>query len=103
MMLLAQRLEELEQKLLETNSMVNKAAIVQELAHVRDALSEQEKGKRRWLFHWNQMNNKRSATSAQDNTNFKAPTNLCGGKVLKDFEQGDDSIEFLDSCLDMND
>jgi len=47
MMLLAQRLEELEQKLLETNSMVNKAAIVQELAHVRDALSEQEKGKRR--------------------------------------------------------
>jgi len=48
------------------------------------------------------MNNKRSATSAQDNTNFKAPTNLCGGKVLKDFEQGDDSIEFLDFCLDMN-
>ena len=47
MMLLAQRLEELEQKLLEANSMVNKAAIVQELAQVRDALSEQEKGKRR--------------------------------------------------------
>ena len=46
MMLLAQRLEELEQKLLETNSMVNKAAIVHELAHVRDAISEQEKVKR---------------------------------------------------------
>ena len=47
MMLLAQRLEELEQKLLETNSMVNKAAIVHELAHVSDAISEQEKVKRR--------------------------------------------------------
>ena len=34
MMLLAQRLEELEQKLLESNSMVNQAAIVHELAHV---------------------------------------------------------------------
>ena len=47
MMLLAQRLEELEQKLLESNSMVNQAAIVHELAHVRDAISKQEEEKHR--------------------------------------------------------
>ena len=40
-MLLSQRLEELEQQLLEAGSMVDKAAIVHELAHVRHAIADQ--------------------------------------------------------------
>ena len=40
-MLLSQRLEELEQQLLEAGSMVDKAAIVHELAHVRYAIAGQ--------------------------------------------------------------
>ena len=40
-MLLSQRLEELEQQLLEAGSMVDKAAIVHELAHVRHAFADQ--------------------------------------------------------------
>ena len=39
-MLLSQRLEELEQQLLEAGSMVDKAAIVHELAHVRHAIAD---------------------------------------------------------------
>ena len=42
MMLLAQREEELEQKLLATVSMDEKAAIVLELSHVRDSIKELE-------------------------------------------------------------
>jgi len=42
MMLLNQRQEELEQKLLETVSMAEKAAIVLELSHVRNAITEQK-------------------------------------------------------------
>ena len=93
MMLLAQRLEELEQKLLETNSMVNKAAIVHELAHVRDAISEQEKVKRRWLFDCNQMNNKRSPALDQCKINFKTAKNWSKHKALNEIEQGDDNFE----------
>ena len=43
MMLLAQRQEELEQKLLPTVSMTEKASIVLELSHVRDSINELEK------------------------------------------------------------
>ena len=43
MMLLAQRQEELEQKLLATISLTEKASIVLELSHVRDSLKELEK------------------------------------------------------------
>jgi len=43
MMLLAQREEELEQKLLATVSMTEKASIVLELSHVRDSIKKLEK------------------------------------------------------------
>ena len=43
MMLLAQREEELEQKLLATVSMTEKASIVLELSHVRDSIKNLEK------------------------------------------------------------
>ena len=42
MTLLTQRQEELEQKLLATVSMAEKASIVLELSHVRYAITEQE-------------------------------------------------------------
>ena len=41
-MLLFPRLEELEQQLLEAGSMVDIAAIVHELAHVRHAIDDQD-------------------------------------------------------------
>ena len=43
MMLLAQREEELEQKLLATVSMTEKASIVLELSHVRDSIKKLKK------------------------------------------------------------
>jgi len=42
LMLLTQREEELEQQLLEASSMMTKATIVAELAHVRAAINKQE-------------------------------------------------------------
>ena len=43
MMLLTQRQEELEQRLLTTLSLAEKASIVLELSHIRLAITEQDK------------------------------------------------------------
>jgi len=43
MMLLTQRQEKLEQRLLATVSMTEKASIVLELSHIRHAIMEQDK------------------------------------------------------------